>query len=164
MKLEQKAQQFATEVHKRQFRKDNKTPYITHPREVVRLLKRIGIQNEDTLCAAWLHDTIEDCDIKREIIKREFNLNVARIVSALTRDVNRERYLDRIKNADYSVQIIKIADVIHNTSLSSLFHDGIKQKTIDRAVNDCRKLYLGLAEKIELRFYEKLVKNLQPWI
>ncbi len=161
MKLGQKAQQFATEVHKGQFREDNKTPYITHPKAVVGLLKGIGIQDGDIICAAWLHDTIEDCGVSSEQIRREFSPNISRIVSVLTRDIGREEYLDRIKNADYNIQIIKIADVIHN---SSTLHKGLEQKTIDRIVNDCQKLYLDLAMKIEPRFYERLVKNLQPWI
>jgi len=160
MKLEQKSQQFAAEVHKGQLKKDGLTSYIQHPAEVVRLLKDIGTKEEDILCAAWLHDVIEDSRVARDKLEKEFNPNISRIVSALTRDVNRKKYLDRIKKADYSVQIIKLADVIHNSSTP--FH-GIKQEAVDRMVNDCDKLYLELAMKIEPRFYKKLTENLEPW-
>lgn len=157
--LKSKARKFATIVHSGQFRKDKKIPYISHPEAVVNLLKEIGTKDEDILCAAWLHDVIEDGGVTRKKLEKEFNPNISRIVSTLTRDVGRKKYLERIRNVDYPVQIIKLADVIHN--LSSLFH-GVKQETIDRIVNDCDKLYLELAMKIEPRFYKKLTENLKP--
>ena len=57
--MEQKAREFSKKVHSGQFRKDGVTPYFNHPKEVVGILKDIGIKDEEILTAAWLHDTIE---------------------------------------------------------------------------------------------------------
>ncbi len=45
------AKNFAKKKHKCQKRKDGKTPYFKHLDEVVRLLKKIGVKDEDILCA-----------------------------------------------------------------------------------------------------------------
>src|SRR3989338_2330675 len=108
--LERIAEELATRAHAGQVRKDGKTPYITHPEAVVSLLKNIGIEDENIIAAGWLHDTIEDCGITRQVIEREVNSEVARIVSILTRDVGREEYIERIRKANYSVKIVKLAD------------------------------------------------------
>ena len=157
-----KARGFAEKVHKGQYRKDRKTPYIEHPKGVVRLLKENNVHEEDIICAAWLHDTIEESRGRTNvgILEQEFNPEIARIVHLLTRDVGREEYLERIRGADYAVQIIKLADVVHNSS--SLFR-GIERETVDRLIEDSKKLYLKLAEKIAPRFYTMIKDNLRPW-
>ena len=155
MLLEQKARQYATEAHKGQFRKDGITPYINHPGEVVNLLKSIGIKAIDTLCSGWLHDGPEDTKMTIELIEKEFNANIARIVGQLTRDVDREAYKERIRNADYAVQIVKLADVVHNCS--DLKNPSLPAQTIRRKVEDCESLYLELAERICPEFHEMLV-------
>ena len=119
MKLEQKAKEFARIIHAGQLRKDGETPYLIHLEETANLLEKIGISNEDIKCSARLHDSMEDCGFSKEVIEKEFNGNIARIVQALTRDVSREEYNERIKNSDYSVQIIKLADTVHNCATLS---------------------------------------------
>jgi (p)ppGpp synthase/HD superfamily hydrolase len=153
--LELKAQEFATKAHA-----DNITPYINHPAGVVRLLRDINVNEEDILCAAWLHDTIEDCDVTEAQLKTEFNLNIARIVQALTRDVDRDIYKERIKKSDYAVQIVKLADTVHNCSR---LHNGLKPSTIKNKVDDY-PFYLALAERIAPQFAEKLKADMAPWI
>ena len=159
--LEQKAKEFATKAHEGQLRKDGKTPYINHCAGVVDLLREEGITNEDTLCAALLHDTIEDCGVTKETLEREFNPNIARIVAQLTKDVDRESYKERIRKADFQVQIMKLADTVHNCS--EMTHSNITQETIRRKVDDCNSLYLDLAKKISPNFYNKLCKHLTPF-
>lgn len=84
---------FAANVHKGQFRKGNRQPYIFHPLEVLNL---VSLMTEDTeiLCAAVLHDTVEDTDASIEDIKREFGERVAKIVAYETENkrgqVNKE--------------------------------------------------------------------------
>ena len=85
MDLEQKALAFAREKHDGQLRKDNVTPYITHPIAVVKLLRDIGISDSDIIASGYLHDVVEDCAVSIETIDREFNSEVARIVGVLTR-------------------------------------------------------------------------------
>jgi len=157
MNLEQKAKEFATRKHEGQLRKDGKTPYINHCVGVVELLKEEGITNEDILCAAWLHDTIEDCGVTKDTLEREFNPNIAIIVSQLTRDVDRETYNERIRNSDYQVQIVKLADTVHNCSELG---DYLPKDTIKRKVEDCEILYLELAKGFCPNFHNKLCKYL----
>ncbi|MCK4429036.1 MAG: HD domain-containing protein [Candidatus Aenigmarchaeota archaeon] len=147
-------------AHENQYRHDGIIPYITHPESVYNLLKEIGIENNNTLCAAWLHDTIEDCELTKEYIEYEFNSNIANLVAQLTKNCGREKYLERIKEADYDVQIIKLADIVHNCStLNEAMPKKIKHK-----VEDCKELYFELSEKICPKFHYKLQKYLEPWL
>src|ERR1700722_16560552 len=72
---------FAAIAHRSQRRKDEaKTPYINHPIEVMTFLSDAGITDVDTLCAAVLHDTIEDTGVTYEELCNLFDENVANIV------------------------------------------------------------------------------------
>ena len=159
--LEIKAREFATEAHKEQYRKDRTTPYITHPAAVANLLKEVPIYDENIIAAAWLHDVIEDCGISSERLRKEFNSEVERIVSTLTRNCSREEYKKRIKDADYAVQIVKIADVVHNCST---LDESLQEKTIRNKVNDCKALYFDLADKVHPPFRVKLMNSLSKYI
>ncbi len=158
MNLIENARMFASNLHNGQFRADGKTPYIKHLKAVVNLLKEIGITDENIICAAWLHDVMEDCNIPKSKIKSKFNSEIARIVFNLTRNVDREAYKKRIKNADYAVKIIKLADVIHNVSE---LNKGATKKMIERKLKDCDSFYLPLAKSVSLTFYRKLKKNVE---
>lgn len=153
--LVERARSYAEKKHERQYRVHDKDPYITHPREVVGLLEQIGIQNENILASAWLHDVVEDCGVFVEELKREFNPEVARIVRALTRDVNGEMYKARINKSDYAVKIVKLADVVHNCS--DLHSDSPKEMIVHK-VRDCEDFYLELARELCPQFHELLVE------
>jgi len=156
--LIEKAKRIATEVHKNQFRLDKVTPYITHPENVVNLLIGVGIRNQDTLSAGYLHDVPEDTSMTIEYIGREFKPNIARIVRHLTKDVDREQYKERIKNADYDVQIIKLADILDNCS--DLTAPYLPEDLVRRKIEDCKSLYLPLAKKICPEFYSMLLDRI----
>ncbi|MFX0099799.1 MAG: HD domain-containing protein [Candidatus Hodarchaeota archaeon] len=165
MSLIEKAREVATRAHEGQTRKVGGIPYITHPEAVYKLLVDVGIKDEDILAAAWLHDTIEDCDFKREQIEREFNANVARIVQALSRDgksrEKRAEYNETIKNSDFAVQIVKLADTIHNCQT---LDEKLKRITIQRKVDDCESVFLDLAREICPKFHELLEACIKPWL
>lgn len=55
--------QLAEELHRGQLRKDGKTPYIQHPRDVANLLETLECHDQAIIAAALLHDTLEDCNI-----------------------------------------------------------------------------------------------------
>lgn len=59
------ANKLAENYHKGQFRKDGKTPYITHPRQVFGLLKENEVKDRIVLAASLLHDVLEDTPISR---------------------------------------------------------------------------------------------------
>lgn len=161
MNLERKAREFAIEAHAGQYRADGVTPYITHPEAVVELLRQVPIYDENILAAGWLHDVVEDCQVPRETLRSEFNSEVERIVVALTRNCFREDYKKRIENADYAVQIIKLADLVSNCSD---LRNGVPEKTIQNKVNDCKELYFKLAGKTHPPFHRMLMDSMSRYL
>lgn len=81
--MEKKAEAFATAAHYGQSRDDGE-PYISHPARVVNTLKEMGVEDADLLCAAWLHDVIEDTEWSYDDIREIFNRTIADIVRELT--------------------------------------------------------------------------------
>jgi len=113
---------FATERHQHQTRA-NGAPYITHPLRAADILRNlIGCQDVDILCAAVLHDTIEDTDTDWNDIAERFGNNVANWVAELTVDkrlpkVERGRVmLETAKSKSPEYRLIKLADRLDNIS------------------------------------------------
>lgn len=113
--------EIATQAHKNQFRWDGKTPYITHPKEVVKSLYRQGFDlsvptDVTLLSAAWLHDVVEDTDETIDTLQQK-GVDVATlfIVKLLTKikGVAYDEYLSKIK-ANQLASVIKQADINHN--------------------------------------------------
>ncbi len=76
---------FAAEAHRDQSRKDGRTPYIVHPVAVLRRLSSdLGMKEADLLCAAVLHDVIEDSVVTREDLELRFGARVAGWVQELS--------------------------------------------------------------------------------
>ena len=130
--LEAKAKWFATYWHESigQKRKYTNEPYINHPESVVNIIKEINA-SEAMICAAWLHDVVEDTPCNISLILSEFDPVVGGLVHELTdksrkSDGNREtrKKIDRenLANASNEAQTIKLADLIDNTS-SIVMHD-----------------------------------------
>lgn len=87
----------AAEAHRHQRRKDaDATPYINHPIALLRILSHeAGVSDPDVLCAALLHDYLEDCcgqdeglsvQQGREILEQRFGPQVRAYVDAVTDD------------------------------------------------------------------------------
>ena len=114
------AKKFAQEKHKNQKRKDGVTPYSDHLEGVVNRLKNLGVTDKDVLCAAWLHDIIEDTDVTFDQINERFGREVAEIVLSLSKDQNilkkdREvQYINQLKDASFQTKIIKLCDISAN--------------------------------------------------
>ena len=79
-----KARNFAKKKHAGQLRKNGQTTTFSHLQDVVKNLKKMKVINEDTICAAWLHDTIEDTDTDFDSIKDRFGKRIADIVVSLS--------------------------------------------------------------------------------
>lgn len=104
------------------FKRDNGTDYYNHCVEVANTLISFRIIDEDVICAALLHDIIEDVEGYGEItIARMFNSNVARLVMLVTKKkgVNYKQpetikeYLETI-STDMNAAAIKASDRMHN--------------------------------------------------
>ncbi len=74
---------FAIEKHSGQIRKAKATPYILHPLEVVAIVGTMT-NNQETLAAAVLHDTVEDAGVTLEEIAEKFGKRVALLVMTET--------------------------------------------------------------------------------
>lgn len=80
------AYEFAKIAHHGQTRKGvEKRPYITHIAEVAGLVSAWG-SDEASICAAYLHDTVEDCDVSLSEVEARFGPQVASIVAEVTDD------------------------------------------------------------------------------
>ena len=76
---------FASHAHRDTFRKGTKQPYVFHPLEVLSLVSMMT-DDDEVLCAAMLHDTIEDTSATLDDIKAEFGERVAKMVGYETED------------------------------------------------------------------------------
>lgn len=113
----------AATYHSNQRRKSDATPYINHILEVVDLLIDVGkVSDVHELCAAALHDSIEDTKITRKMIARKFGGEVIDLVNALTDDKKltlierRAATLNKLSVAPNSVKRIKLADICSNAT------------------------------------------------
>lgn len=125
MTIVEKALIYATDAHGsiNQTRKYTGEPYIVHPVEVMGIVKSVP-HNDEMLCAALLHDTVEDTDVTLEDIEREFGSDIAELVGWLT-DVSKPNDGNRAKrkeidrqhtaNAPAAAKTIKLADLISNS-------------------------------------------------
>ena len=76
---------FATHAHEGQTRKYGNIPYILHPAEVSAIAATMT-DDENTLAAALLHDTIEDCGVEAAEIREKFGPRVAALVQSESED------------------------------------------------------------------------------
>lgn len=110
------------ELHSRQIRKYTGEPYAVHPISVANMVESAGC-GVDAVCAAYLHDVLEDTAYTYEQIKSELGKSVADMVRALTserredenRAARKQREKDRISLSSDEVKTIKLADLIDNT-------------------------------------------------
>lgn len=130
--LPHRAAHFAHAAHAAvdQRRKYTGEPYIEHPFAVARLVMTVT-DDEATVAAALLHDTVEDTQATLEDIAREFGADVAMLVGWLTdvsqpadgnRVVRKEIDRQHTAQADSRAKTVKLADLIDNTR-SIVTHD-----------------------------------------
>ena len=120
----EKAYFFARQAHEGQKRKTGE-PFILHPVEVALILVDLRMDAE-TICAALLHDTVEDSEVPLETIEEEFNDQVAQLVDGVTKITRIEveslsdkqaetiRKMFVAMSKDIRVIVIKLADRLHN--------------------------------------------------
>jgi guanosine-3',5'-bis(diphosphate) 3'-pyrophosphohydrolase len=117
-----KALAFAAHKHRDQRRKDaGASPYINHPIALADVLvNEGGVSDIEVLCAALLHDTLEDTDTRQEELVNAFGSRVARVVAEVTDDKSLsspERKRLQIEHApklSAEAKLVKLADKICN--------------------------------------------------
>jgi len=117
-----RAYDVAERSHRGQLRRSG-DPYISHPLAVAQIVADLGME-EPTLCAALLHDTVEDTTLSLADVTRDFGEEVARLVDGVTK-LDKVRYgesaeAETIRKMviamakDPKVLILKLADRLHN--------------------------------------------------
>lgn len=118
--LVRSAAEFATLCHQGQTRKGGRRPYIVHPEDVVRRLRLHGVDSVATICAAWLHDVMEDCGVPKSVLVERFGQKIADIVEEVTHDNalskpdRVEALLKKAPTLSAQAKLIKLADKTSN--------------------------------------------------
>lgn len=117
------ARSFAEERHGDQLYGDG-APYSKHLAEVVGVLERYGFGNDaELVCAAWLHDVVEDTDTSIEEIESQFGPRVRELVWAVTNAPGKNRK-ERARKTYPKIRstpdalTLKLADRIANVEAS----------------------------------------------
>jgi guanosine-3',5'-bis(diphosphate) 3'-pyrophosphohydrolase len=113
---------FAAEKHRHQRRKDAEaSPYINHPIALAQVLSvEAGIDDPEVICAALLHDTIEDTDTTPEELRSVFGEAIARIVEEVTddqtlpKDERKRLQIEHAAHVSDKAKLVKLADKICN--------------------------------------------------
>ncbi len=153
-KLIMKAYNLANEKHKEQKRGSGE-PYIIHPLNVAYILADIGL-DDSTICAALLHDVVEDTDITDADLRKMFGNEIADMVAGVTKlsriqfatveeqQVEDYRKMFLAMGKDIRVILIKLADRLHNMRT-------LKYLKRDRQIanaKETRDLYAPLANRL----------------
>ena len=154
-KLISKAYEFAKAHHEGQVRKSGE-PYIIHPVEVAYIVSTLEL-DDNAICAALLHDVVEDTDVTRDDIINEFGEEIANLVDGVTKLGKIAHYLDKeeeqVENyrkffmamaKDIRVLMIKLADRLHN--MRTLKHLSDERKYA--IAKETMQLYAPLANRL----------------
>jgi guanosine-3',5'-bis(diphosphate) 3'-pyrophosphohydrolase len=117
-----KAAAFAADKHRNQRRKDaDASPYINHPIALANVLANEGgIANKDVLCAAMLHDTIEDTETTEAELRLAFGNKITAIVLEVTDDksldkaARKQMQIEHAPHISIEAKMVKLADKICN--------------------------------------------------
>lgn len=155
-KLIMKAYNLAAEKHKDQKRGSGE-PYIIHPLNVAYILASIGM-DDNTLCAALLHDVVEDTDVTQKDLTDMFGEEISDMVAGVTKlstiqfatleetQVENYRRMFLAMGKDIRVILIKLADRLHNMRT-------LKYLKRDRQIANAKEtleLYAPLANRLGL--------------
>jgi len=161
-----KALKFAETKHAGQTRKVSKQPYVSHPIKVSYLLASFKQSKkiEELICAALLHDTLEDTDTSFEEIAKNFTPLVASLVWELTSDeeeikkLGKNTYLkNKMKNMSSYALTLKLVDRLANITDSP--KESYKTDTLELLdwLKDNRNM-----SKTQLKIIETITKEIKP--
>ncbi len=162
----QRAYECAARFHDGQFRQSGE-PYISHPVSVALILVGLGMDT-DCLCAALLHDVVEDTDATLEEIRKQFGHDVALMVDGVTKlgqiplTTKEEQQSENVRkmllamSEDIRVIIIKLADRLHNMRTLS-FKSERKQREISL---ETMEIYAPIAHRLGIRGVKEELEDL----
>ena len=125
-------------AHDKQRRKYNGRPYVTHPARVAAMISIHPEANEDLVCAAWLHDVLEDTWVHADLLGMMFGDSVVSLVQEVTnpskssdapRRQRKQQDIEHLKQVSRAAKILKLHDRIDNL------------QEMENAATDFKKLY-----------------------
>jgi guanosine-3',5'-bis(diphosphate) 3'-pyrophosphohydrolase len=151
-RLVARAYEVAERCHRGQQRRSG-DPYISHPLAVATIVAELGME-PPTLCAALLHDTVEDTALSLADVTREFGDEVGRLVDGVTK-LDKVRYgesaeAETIRKMvvamarDPKVLIVKLADRLHNIRTVSWLPPDKQQRMAKQTL----EIYAPLAHRL----------------
>ena len=155
-KLIMRAYEYAVGHHGDQLRKSGE-PYIIHPLNVAYILAEIGL-DDPSICAALLHDVVEDTEVTHEDIVNEFGQEIAEMVAGVTKlgtmqfttveemQVEDYRKMFLAMGKDIRVILIKLADRLHNMRTLKF----LKRERQLANAKETMELYAPLANRLGL--------------
>ena len=165
VKLITGAYEFSKEKHKDQLRRSGE-PYIIHPVQVAYILAELGL-DDATICAALLHDVVEDTEVTHQDLVNEFGTEIAEMVDGVTKlsklnyqsieeaQVENYRKMFLAMGKDMRVILIKLADRLHNMRT-------LKYLTRDRQIANAKEtmeLYAPLANRLRNLFFKMGIRR-----
>lgn len=159
---------YADKLHEGQFRLSGEA-YISHPVQVAKIVAELGLDT-DSICAALLHDTVEDCSDKTnlETLSKMFGSDVSMLVDGLTKIIQvqvadkEEAHIENIRkmllamNRDIRVIFIKLCDRLHNMRTLSA-----KKEDRQRAISlETMYIYAPLAHRLGIQRIKQELENI----
>lgn len=144
-----KALDFAAHKHRDQRRKNvEASPYINHPIELAKVLSNEGgFISSELLCAALLHDTVEDTQTTQEELLENFGPGITHIVLEVTDDKTKSKaerkrlQIEHASSISHHAKLVKLADKICN--LRDMAHSPPNNWSLER-----RREYFDWAQQV----------------
>lgn len=164
----ERAYEYAKNLHDGQFRASGE-PYISHPVAVAEIVAGLELDT-DSICAALLHDTVEDCSDKTNLaeIEKLFGEDVAMLVDGLTKIVTlkvedkEEAHIETLRkmllamSKDVRVIFIKLCDRLHNMRTLDAKPDEKRRIT----ALETMQVYAPLAHRLGMQKIKQELENL----
>ncbi len=162
------AYEYASALHEGQFRVSGE-PYISHPIAVAEIVASLELDT-NSICAALLHDTVEDCSEKTDLkeIEKRFGAEVAMLVDGLTKLVTlyiedkEEAHIENLRkmllamSKDVRVIFIKLCDRLHNMRTLDAKPDPKRRSTALETMH----VYAPLAHRLGMQKIKQELENL----
>ncbi len=163
-----RAYEYAKQLHEGQFRLSGE-PYISHPIAVAEIVAGLELDT-DAICAALLHDTVEDCADKTSLdeIRKRFGDDVCALVDGLTKikpmniEDKEATHIENLRKMllamakDIRVIFIKLCDRLHNMRTLSA-----KVEERQRAIAlETMHIYAPIADRLGMQCIKQELENL----